>query len=156
MIRTNPSLPVVSRAKLAHCGRMHGRAVARGFTLIEIIVVIVLIGLIATIVGSRIFGGSDRAKFKLAQTQVDTVASKIEQYQQDVGSLPPDLDALVKAPPNSAGWLGPYAKQAELKDPWGHPLEYHVPGTNAPYDLMSYGRDGKPGGESVDADIRHQ
>lgn len=129
---------------------------ARGFTLIEIIVVIVLIGLIATIVGSRIFGGSDRAKFKLAQTQVDTVASKIEQYQQDVGSLPPDLEALVKAPGNSAGWLGPYAKESELKDPWGHPLEYHAPGTNAPYDLLSYGRDGKPGGESVDADIRHQ
>ena len=133
-----------------------GTAAQGGFTLIEIIVVIVLIGLIATIVGSRIFGGSDRAKFKLAQTQVDTMASKIEQYQQDVGSLPPDLDALVKAPANSAGWLGPYAKEAELKDPWGHPLEYHVPGTNAPYDLLSYGRDGKPGGESVDADIRHQ
>ncbi len=129
---------------------------ARGFTLIEIIVVIVLIGLIATIVGNRIFGGADRAKHKLAETQIETVASKVEQYQQDVGSLPPNLDALVKAPAGAAGWLGPYAKEAELKDPWGHALEYHAPGTNGPYDLVCYGRDGKPGGDSVDADIRHQ
>jgi general secretion pathway protein G len=142
---------------LSKFNRMNGHAAAaRGFTLIEIIVVIVLIGLLATIVGARIFGGSDRAKFKLAQTQVDTLASKIEQYQQDVGSLPPNLDALVKAPSGSAGWLGPYAKEAELKDPWGHALEYHVPGASGPYDLISYGRDGKPGGDSVDADIRHQ
>ncbi len=129
---------------------------AQGFTLIEIMIVIVLIGLLVTIVGYRILGGADRAKFKLAQTQVDTIASKIESYQQDVGTLPPDLDALVKAPGNSAGWLGPYAKPQELNDPWGHPLEYHVPGQGGPYDLISYGRDGKPGGDSVDADIRHQ
>jgi general secretion pathway protein G len=131
-------------------------AAQRGFTLMEIMIVIVLIGLVATIVGNRIFGASDRAKVKLAQTQVDTIASKIEQYQSDVGSLPPDLEAMVKAPANSAGWLGPYAKEQELKDPWGHPLEYHVPGASGPYDLTSYGRDGKPGGESVDADISHQ
>jgi general secretion pathway protein G len=128
----------------------------RGFTLMEIMIVIVLIGLIATFVGNRILGASDQAKHKLAQSQVDTMASKIENYQQDVGSLPPDLEALVKAPGNSAGWLGPYAKEQELKDPWGHPLEYKVPGSGGPYDLMSYGRDGKPGGESVDADISHQ
>jgi general secretion pathway protein G len=131
-------------------------AAQRGFTLMEIMIVIVLIGLIATFVGNRILGASDQAKFKLAKSQVDTIASKIENYQQDVGSLPPDLNALVKAPGNSAGWLGPYAKEQELKDPWGHALEYHVPGSSGPYDLMSYGHDGKPGGESVDADIVHQ
>ena len=129
----------------------------RGFTLIEIMIVIVLIGLLATIVGSRILGGSDRAKFKLAQTQVDTMASKVEQYQQDVGSLPTNLEALVKAPGNSTGWLGPYAKEQELKDPWGHPLEYHVPGASgAGYDVISLGKDGKPGGDSVDADVHNQ
>ncbi len=127
-----------------------------GFTLMEIMIVIVLIGLIATFVGGRILGASDQGKFKLAKSQVDTIASKIENYQQDVGSLPPDLGALVKAPGNSAGWLGPYAKEQELKDPWGHPLEYHVPGASGPFDLMSYGRDGKAGGDSVDADISHQ
>jgi len=131
-------------------------AAQRGFTLMEIMIVIVLIGLIATFVGSRILGAADTGKFKIAQSQVDTMAGKIEQYQNDVGSLPPDLEALVKAPGNSAGWLGPYASEKELKDPWGHPLEYKVPGSGGPYDLTSYGRDGKPGGESVDADIHHQ
>lgn len=127
-----------------------------GFTLIEIIIVIGLIALIGTFALNKILGGADRAKVHLAQAEVDTLAGKIEQYQQDVGSLPPNLEALVKAPANSAGWLGPYAKEVELKDPWGQPLEYHVPGQGAPYDLISYGRDGKPGGEAMDADIRHQ
>lgn len=127
-----------------------------GFSLMEIIIVVVLIGAIATFAFSRILGGADRAKVHLAQAQVDTLAGKIEQYQQDVGSLPPDLEALVKAPAGSTGWLGPYAKEAELKDPWGHPYVYTVPGSSGPYDLLSYGRDGKPGGDSYDADIRHQ
>jgi general secretion pathway protein G len=119
-------------------------------------IVIVLIGLIATFVGNRILGASDQAKFKLAQSQVQTIAGKIERYQDDVGSLPPNLEALVKAPSNSNGWLGPYAKEQEINDPWGHPLEYKVPGEGGPFDLMSYGRDGKPGGDSVDADIKYQ
>lgn len=127
-----------------------------GFSLLEIIIVVVLIGAIATFAFSRILGGADRAKAHLAQAQVDTLAGKIEQYQQDVGSLPPDLEALVKAPSGSTGWLGPYAKQAELKDPWGHAYEYKVPGENGAYDVISLGRDGKPGGDSYDADIRHQ
>jgi general secretion pathway protein G len=131
-------------------------AAERGFTLVEIMIVIVLIGLIATFVGSRILGASDQAKFRLAQSQIETVAGKIERYQDDVGSLPPDLHALVKAPGNSSGWLGPYASEKELKDPWNHPLEYKVPGENGAFDLISLGRDGKAGGDSVDADIKHQ
>ena len=129
---------------------------AHGFTLIEILIVITLIAAIAAFALNKLMGGSDQAKVHLAQAEVDTLGGKIEQYQQDVGSLPPDLEALVKAPGNSAGWLGPYAREQELKDPWGHPLVYHVPGANGPYDLISYGRDGKPGGDSVDADIVHQ
>ncbi len=137
--------------------RMGSAASAQGgFTLIEIIIVVGLIALIGTFALNKILGGSDQAKVHLAQAEVDTLGGKIEQYQSDVGSLPPTLEALVKAPGNSAGWLGPYAKEQELKDPWGHELEYHVPGQSAPYDLVSYGRDGKPGGDSVDADIRHQ
>ena len=140
-----------------HIKQAHHARSTQGFSLIEIMIVIVLIGAIATFAFSRILGDADRAKFKLAQAQVDTMAGKIEQYQQDVGSLPPTLDALVKAPGNSAGWLGPYAKEQEIKDPWGHALEYHVPGEGgAAYDLLSFGKDGKAGGESVDADIHHQ
>jgi general secretion pathway protein G len=131
-------------------------AAQRGFTLVEIMIVIVLIGLIASFVGAKILGASDNAKFHLAQTQVDTVATKIEMYQNDTGSLPPDLEALVKAPGGVSGWLGPYLHDKDLKDPWGHPLEYKVPGDGAAYDVISYGRDGKPGGDGVDADIKHQ
>ncbi len=130
---------------------------AQGFSLMEIMIVVVLIAAIATFAFNKILGGSDQAKVHLAHAEVDTLGGKIDQYQSDVGSLPPDLNALVKAPGNSTGWLGPYAKEQELKDPWGHAVEYHVPGEGgAAYDLLSYGKDGKPGGESVDADIRHQ
>lgn len=131
-------------------------AAQRGFSLLEIMIVIVLIGGIVALVGTRIFGASDQAKYHLAQTQVDAVASKIEQYQSDTGSLPPNLEALLKNPGSVNGWLGPYAKDKDLKDPWNHPLVYKVPGESGPYDLISYGRDGKPGGDSVDADIHHQ
>ena len=140
-----------------HHATLPARAAQQGFTLIEIIIVIVLIGLIATIVGGKVLGAADRAKFKLAKTQVQTLANKVEQYQQDVGSLPADLEALVKPPSNSAGWLGPYAKEVELKDPWNHPMEYHAPGEGgAPFDIVSLGHDGKPGGDSYDAYIRNE
>ena len=140
------------RIKPAHYARP-----AQGFSLMEIMIVVVLIAAIATFAFNKILGGSDQAKVHLAHAEVDTMGGKVEQYQSDVGSLPPTLEALVKAPGNSSGWLGPYAKEQELKDPWNHPYEYHVPGEGgAAYDLLSYGKDGKPGGESVDADIRHQ
>jgi len=128
----------------------------RGFTLMEIIVVVILIGAIVAFAASRILGGSDRAKFNLAKAQVETLASKIDQYKEDVGALPPALDALVKQPSGATGWLGPYAKQEELKDPWQHELVYKVPGDGAPYTLICLGKDGQPGGTSTDQDIVHQ
>lgn len=128
----------------------------RGFSLLEIMIVIVLIGVIVALVGAKIFGANDNAKVHLAQVQVDTIASKIEQYQSDTGGLPPNLEALVKAPGGVNGWLGPYTREKDLKDPWSHALEYKVPGESGAFDVISLGRDGKPGGESVDADIRHQ
>ena len=133
----------------------HGRS-ALGFTLMEIIVVVILIGGIVAFAASRILGGSDRAKFNLAKAQVETLASQIDQYKEDVGALPPSLDALVKQPSGATGWLGPYAKPEELKDPWQHPLVYKIPGDGAPYALICLGKDGQPGGSSVDQDIVHQ
>ena len=129
---------------------------SQGFTLMEIIVVVILIGGIVAFAASRILGGSDRAKFNLAKAQVETLASKIDQYKEDVGALPPSLDALVKQPSGATGWLGPYAKPEELKDPWQHPLVYKIPGDGAPYALICLGKDGQPGGSSVDQDIVHQ
>lgn len=124
-----------------------------GFSLIEIIVVVVLIGGIVAFAASRILGGGDRAKVNLAKAQVQTLAEKVQQYEMDTGGLPPTLDDLVKAPGNATGWLGPYAKEAELKDPWSRPFAYTVPGEGQPFGLRSLGADGQPGGDSVNADI---
>ena len=127
-----------------------------GFSLLEIIIVLILIGGILALVGNRLLGGADRGKANLARSQVQTLAGKIENYQLDTGSLPQRLDDLVVAPQNAPNWLGPYAKKAELKDPWGNAIEYRAPGETQAFDLISLGKDGKVGGSSVDADIQYQ
>ena len=131
-------------------------AAQAGFSLIEIILVVVLIGGIVAFAATRILGGGDRAKVNLAKAQVQTLAEKIQQYEMDPGGLPARLEDLVDAPAAAGGWLGPYAKAAELKDPWNHPYVYAVPGEGKPFDLSSLGKDGQAGGDSVDADIRYE
>lgn len=125
----------------------------RGFSLIEIILVVVLIGGIVAFAATRILGGGDRAKVRLAAAQVQTLAEKVNQFEMDTGTLPASLDQLVTQPGAAVGWLGPYAKAAELKDPWNTPYEYRAPGDGKPFDLVSYGADRKPGGDSVNADL---
>lgn len=129
-------------------------AAQAGFSLIEIILVVVLIGGIVAFAATRILGGGDRARVNLARAQVQTLASKVENYEMDTGRLPDRLSDLVQAPSGIAGWLGPYAKDSELNDPWGTPFEYRVPGDGRAFDIVSYGADRSPGGESVNADIR--
>ena len=136
--------------------RATGRSSQRGFSLIEIILVVVLIGGIVAFAASRILGGGDRAKANLARAQVQTLAEKVQQYEMDTGGLPPALEALVDNTGNAAGWLGPYAKAGELKDPWNHAYVYRVPGDGQAFDLVSLGKDGQAGGESVDADVKFQ
>ncbi|NEK65137.1 MAG: type II secretion system protein GspG, partial [Xanthomonas perforans] len=92
----------------------------------------------------------------LAKSQIQTLAGKIENFQLDTGKLPSKLDDLVTQPGGSSGWLGPYAKPAELNDPWGHTIDYRAPGDGQPFDLISLGKDGRPGGSSYDADIKYQ
>lgn len=132
------------------------RASQAGFSLIEIILVVVLIGGIVAFAATRILGGGDRAKANLAKAQVQTLAEKIQQFEMDTGTLPDSLDDLVTQPGDASGWLGPYAKTAELKDPWNKPFEYRVPGESQAFDLISLGKDGQSGGESVDADIVYE
>ena len=128
----------------------------QGFSLLEIIIVLVLIGGILTLVGSRVLGGADRGKANLAKSQMQTLAGKVENYQLDTGALPMRLDDLLVQPGNASGWLGPYAKAAELKDPWGHAIEYRAPGEGQAFDLLSLGKDGQAGGESYNADIKFE
>lgn len=131
-------------------------ALQRGMSLLEIIIVLVLIGLVLTLVGNRMLGGADRGRANLAKSQLQTLAGKIENYQLDTGALPSRLDDLVTQPGNVAGWLGPYAKPAELKDPWGSDIEYRAPGQNQAFDLISLGADKQAGGDSYAADIRYE
>ncbi|MEL1266142.1 type II secretion system major pseudopilin GspG [Pseudoxanthomonas putridarboris] len=139
-----------------HLTRSPSPAAQSGMSLLEIIIVIVLIGAVLTLVGSRVLGGADRGKANLAKSQIQTLAGKVENYQLDTGSLPSRLEDLVTQPGNASGWLGPYAKSAELKDPWGHDILYRVPGEAGPFDLSSLGKDGRVGGESYDADIKYE
>lgn len=132
--------------------RSHARS--SGFTLVEIVIVIALIGLILAVVANRIMGSQKRAEYKLAQTQLQTLSGKIEQYQSDVGALPDSLNQLITAPVNTSGWLGPYSRSEELQDPWHHPIDYRRPGDEGrAYQLTSLGADGKAGGEGVDKDM---
>ena len=126
---------------------------AAGFSLIEIMIVIVLIGGILALVASKVMGSKDQANFKLADMQLTTLAGKIDQFRSDTGRLPESLDQLATSP-GIPGGLGPYAKAEELRDPWGTAIDYRRPGTNGPFELVSLGADGTAGGESVDADIR--
>ncbi|WP_226469158.1 type II secretion system major pseudopilin GspG [Luteimonas panaciterrae] len=132
------------------------RSAQAGFSLIEIIIVTVLIGGIVAFAASRILGGGDKAKFKLAQAQVQTLAEKVQSYQMDTGNLPASLNDLITQPGGANNWLGPYAKEADLKDPWGTPIEYKVPGDNKPFDLVSLGADKQAGGDSVKGDIKFE
>ncbi len=130
------------------------RTAQAGFSLIEILIVVALIALIAGMVANQVFGGQDRAKVKMAQSQIAALSGKISSFENDTGSLPQQLDELVAASSNAKGWLGPYSKEAELKDPWNSPFEYSQSGRA--FTITSYGADKKPGGTGVDADITNE
>lgn len=135
---------------------MHRGHVARrqsGFSLMEILIVVGIIAAIMAFAASQIFGGRDQANVRLAETQLETLASKVEQYRMDTGQLPASLEALVSNP-GVNGWLGPYVRKAEdLQDPWKRPIQIRSPGRNGEFELVSLGSDGKPGGDSTAADI---
>lgn len=133
--------------------RLPHRLAQRGFSLIEILIVVALIALIAGMVANQVFGGGSRAKVQLAKSGVADLSGKVEQFEMDTGALPQRLEDLVKEPGGAKGWLGPYAKESSLKDPWNTPYEYRVPGDGAPYVILSYGDDRKPGGSGVDKDL---
>lgn len=129
------------------------RSAQGGFSLIEILIVVALIALIAGMVANQVFGGQDRARVKLAVSGAADLSGKIEQFEMDTGALPERLQDLVTEPGNAKGWLGPYAKEGALRDPWNTPYEYRVPGDGAPFAVISFGSDKKAGGSGVDADI---
>lgn len=151
------------RGLFAGAGRGHGASrhaslspKQAGFSLMEIIIVTVLIGGIVAFAASQILDGGDRANYRIAEAQLQTLAQKIELYRTDTGSLPGSLQDLVTQPSSATGWLGPYAKASDLVDPWKTPVEYRVPGDGRQFDLVSLGADRAAGGQSLNADIRYE
>ncbi|TAK39166.1 MAG: type II secretion system protein GspG [Lysobacteraceae bacterium] len=136
----------------------HARA--RGFTLLEMLVVLVIIGLIASLVGPRLFSRVDTSKVQVADTQARMLRGAVETFHLEVGRLPTVQEglAVLTTPPADerarSRWRGPYLDEAVPADPWGNPYVYDMPGRDGmPFALYSHGADGKPGGEGNDADV---
>jgi general secretion pathway protein G len=127
-----------------------------GFTLLELLVVIVIIGMLAGLVAPRYFEQLGKSNTKIARAQIDSLEKALDQYRLDVGSYPTTeqgLDALNKRPPNLDKWAGPYLKKAVPPDPWGARYVYKSPGDHGDYDLSSLGSDGQPGGTGEASDV---
>ena len=125
----------------------------RGFTLLEMLAVIVLLGIVATIVVRQVGGNVDKGKYGAGKAQLASLSMKIESYELDVGSPPKDLQQMLARPANASGWAGPYAKPSDLKDPFGHAFGYRFPGQHGAFDLIFFGQDGQPGGDGYNADL---
>ena len=130
-----------------------GRETSRGFTLVELLLVLVILALIGSLVLPGIIGKAEGAKAKAAKSQIDRLSMAVESYYLDTGKTPDSLEALVEDTGDAAGWNGPYVKKSSLNDPWGRAYEYVYPGEHGDFDLFSYGADGQPGGEATNADI---
>ena len=130
---------------------------ARGFTLLELLVVIVIIGLLAGLVAPRYFDQVAKSNTKIARAQIDSLEKALDQYRLDVGSYPTTeqgLAALNTKPQNLEKWAGPYLKKAVPPDPWGAKYLYKAPGDHGDYDRSSLGSDGQPGGTGEAVDVQ--
>lgn len=133
-----------------------GRKRARGFTLLELLVVVVIIGLLAGLVAPRYFDSVSKSKAKIAKAQIESLDKALDQYRLDVGGYPTaeqGLNALNTQPSGVAKWQGPYLKKALPADPWGNDYAYVLQAGAAGIDIISYGADGKPGGTGEAQDV---
>lgn len=128
-----------------------------GFTLLELLVVIVIIGLLASYVGPKYFSQIGKSEVTVAKAQIEGLEKALDTYRLDMGRYPSNEEGLAalftKPSDNTNKWNGPYLKKNVPLDPWGHPYEYRNPGNRNGIDIISYGKDGQPGGTGENADI---
>lgn len=130
--------------------------VHQGFTLLELLVVIVIIGLLAAYVGPKYFAQLGKSEVTIAKAQMEALGKALDTYRLDVGRYPSSeegLTSLVNKPATATKWNGAYLKKDVPRDPWGNSYLYKVPGTKSEFEITSYGKDGQPGGSGEDADI---
>jgi general secretion pathway protein G len=129
-----------------------------GFTLVELLVVLAILGLLAGLVGPQVMKFLGSSKTKTAGLQIEDLGATLDLYRLEVGRYPSTsegLSALVSDPGNAPNWNGPYLKKSEVpKDPWGNDYQYRAPGQNGPYDIWSLGSDGQEGGDGEAQDIQ--
>jgi general secretion pathway protein G len=129
----------------------------RGFSLIELLVVLVILGLLASVVGPNVMKKMSGAKTKTARLQIEDLTAALDLYYLEIGDYPSTdqgLRALVEQPGDVDNWAGPYLKKADVpKDPWGQDYHYQSPGEHGPYDLYSLGKDNAEGGEKENGDV---
>jgi general secretion pathway protein G len=128
-----------------------------GFTLVELLVVLVILSLIMGLVGPRVLGYLSDARARSAKLQIDSLSAALDLFYLDTGRYPSEsegLGALIQRTGGIDGWNGPYLQQSTLpQDPWGNAYQYRVPGDNAPYAIVSFGSDGRQGGTDDASDI---
>ena len=128
-----------------------------GFTLLELLIVIAILGLLGVVGTVQLVGYLGSARTDTAKLQLDQLSMALDLFRVDVGRLPTTeegLNSLLAPPADTARWRGPYLKKAEaINDPWGKVFSYKIPGEHGEYDLISYGADGKPGGEGENLDV---
>jgi general secretion pathway protein G len=128
-----------------------------GFTLMELLIVLVIIGLLAALVGPTLYQRIGPARESTARAQIENFATALDSFFVDLGRYPSTQDglkALRAKPENADKWNGPYLKKEIPNDPWGNPYVYRAPGRNGGYEIVSYGADGREGGEGENADIQ--
>ena len=132
-------------------------ACQRGFTLIELMVVMIILGLLAALVVPKMFGKLETAKTNAAYAQIELFGTALDSYRLDVGKYPSSsegLESLISPVSGAEEWNGPYLRKNEIPlDPWGNPYIYEAPGTHGDYDLYSLGADNSEGGEGEDRDV---
>jgi general secretion pathway protein G len=128
----------------------------QGFTLVEIMIVVVILGLLVGLVGPKIFKQFEKAERGTAKAQIEMLGTSVDTFRLDMRRYPKELDELLRKPSDDKNWDGPYVKKDLPTDPWERPYVYKCPGDDGrDYDIISYGADGQPGGDGENADINN-